>query len=148
MRETRPWIGAHITVGRFILQKDVRLLDFTRDAVGKKLHRSDADPRTWEPDVWTSVNRAFSEPVTGEDRADYAPTQYLAEAFREAGYDGVCYGSMVGKGKTVAISDLNAAELAGCILFEVTRYGVDFSSARDEYKTQYGQSLVSSESQK
>jgi hypothetical protein len=40
--------------------------------------------------VWKDIDRALAQPVTDDhDTADYVPTQVLAEAFREHGFDGV-----------------------------------------------------------
>ena len=48
------------------------------------------DAETKERAVWTSVDNAFSLPVTLEDSAVvYVPTQVLSELFRDAGYDAV-----------------------------------------------------------
>jgi hypothetical protein len=84
--------------------------------------------------VWAHINRAFSEPVSRtDDVAEYAPTQVLAEAFRSAGYDGIAYGSKLGKGITVAIFDLAAAELANCHLYRVEGVNFTFSMAANPY---------------
>ena len=57
----------------------------------------------------------------------------LAEAFPSAGYDGVAYGSRLGTGKTVAIFDLNAAELANCHLYRVEAVNLKFEMAANPY---------------
>jgi len=47
-----------------------------------------------EQDVWTDIDKAFSHPVSqSDDRADYVPTQVLAEIFKDEGYDGIFYRS-------------------------------------------------------
>jgi hypothetical protein len=43
----------------------------------------------------------------------------LAEVFRNAGCDGIAYGSKLGAGTAVAIFDLAAAEVANCHLYRV-----------------------------
>ena len=60
-----------------------------------------------------------------DDTADYAATQTLAELFRDAGYDGVLYKSVLGgEGFNIGLFDLEAAELLNCGLYEV--YGVSY----------------------
>ncbi|MEX6396516.1 RES family NAD+ phosphorylase [Providencia hangzhouensis] len=50
-----------------------------------------------EKAVWTDIDNAFSTPVTrSDDKANYAPTQILAELFRSAGYDAIAYKSHFG----------------------------------------------------
>jgi len=114
MTETRPWIGSCVSVAKFVMLKDLTVVNCS--AVEKD-----------EP-VWASINRAFSEPVTrNDDVADYAPTQVIAEALRAAGYDGIEYGSKLGTGKTVAIFDLAAAKPAKCHLYRVEAVSLKFS---------------------
>jgi RES domain len=68
--------------------------------------------------------------------AEYAPTQVLAEVFRNAGFDGVVYGSKLGKGKTIAIFDLTAAELVNCHLYRVEGVNLTFSETANPYFVQ------------
>ena len=109
--EVRPWIGARITLAKLSLHRAVRLVDCSINL--KRLTLSDI--RTQEDavhDLWTRINDAFSEPVTANDNtADYAPTQFLADAFRQQGYDGIIYQSRVGNGRNVALFALDAAEI-------------------------------------
>lgn len=76
--------------------------------------RLDLDIKTQEQlesNSWYVLNEAFSLPVfQAEDVADYAPTQYIAEAFRAAGHGGIMYTSQVGDGKNIALFDVQAAE--------------------------------------
>ena len=117
MTEVRPWMGSGISVGQFIVLRNLNIVDCSMDTA--KTISLRAGPKK-EAKVWRDINRSFSEPVTrSDDIAEYAPTQILAEAFRSAGYDGVVYGSKLGIGKTVAIFDLNAAELVNCEGFRV-----------------------------
>jgi hypothetical protein len=60
--------------------------------------------------------------------ADYAPTQVLAETFRNAGFDGVMYNSSVGRGINVAIFDLFSADVVDRKIFETLalKYEFDF----------------------
>lgn len=78
--------------------------------------------------VWTAINRAFSEPVSpSDDLADYAPTQVLAEAFREAEYEGVMYRSTLGRGVNIAIFDTAVARVDRRMLFDVSSVQFGFS---------------------
>jgi hypothetical protein len=80
-----------------------------------------------ESNNWHVINNAFSEPVSRtDDVADYAPTQFLAEAFRMAGYDGIIYTSQMGDGKNVALFDVNVAEVASRQLRQVKKLSFSF----------------------
>jgi RES domain len=131
MTEVRPWIGTCVSVGQFIILRKLNVVDCSMD------NENSIDLRT-DPEkvdkVWRDINRAFSEPVTrSDDIAEYAPTQVLAEAFRSAGYDGLVYGTKLGIGRTVALFDLNDAELVNCEGFRVKSVNLTFSPAASMY---------------
>ncbi len=138
MTETRPWIGSCVSVGQFVTLKDLNVVDCSRDKKGGfwiSLTDKQPDPAKREEYVWGAINRAFSTPVTrSEDFAEYAPTQILAEAFRTHGYDGIVYESRLGVGKTIALFDIEAADLANCELFRVEDVKLTFASTSEAYQ--------------
>ena len=137
MAEVRPWIGSYVSVATFIILRDLSLVDCGSDTRRPTIYAigstgPDKDER--EKDVWWAVNQAFLEPVTrADDLADYAPTQMLAEKFREAGFDGINYGSTLGKGMSVALFDLNAATIDRCDLYQLESFNPVFSKAACSY---------------
>jgi hypothetical protein len=138
MAETRPWIGSYVSVAQFVMLRDLSVVDCSADSARRGMvvfgGGKELEPGRREELVWGSINRAFSEPVTRtDDVAEYAPTQVLAEAFRNAGYDGIAYGSKLGSGTTVAIFDLAAAELANCHLYRVEAVNLRFEEAANPY---------------
>ncbi len=148
MTETRPWIGSFVSVAQFLMLKDLAVVDCSADSARvhlrfEKKKKADGDweyalkdpnPDEWENIVWGDINRAFSQPVTrSDDVAEYAPTQVLAEAFRNAGYDGIVYGSKLGEGKNVAIFDLAAADVTNCHLYKVEAVNVKYGMAANPY---------------
>ena len=138
MTETRPWIGSNVSVAQFVMLRSLTLVDCSAEsgpAVVVWLGTSkEPEPGKREEMVWRDMNRAFSQPVTrNDDLAEYAPTQVLAEAFRNDGYDGIVYGSKLGNGKNVAIFDLTAAELANCHLYRLEAITPKFSMAANPY---------------
>jgi hypothetical protein len=117
--EVRPWIGARITVAKLSLRRALCVVDCSPSLQRLTL----SDIRTQEDavrDLWTRINDAFSEPVTESDNtADYAPTQFLADAFRQHGYDGIKYRSRVGEGCNLGLFDLDAIEIVTRELYVV-----------------------------
>lgn len=71
--------------------------------------------------VWRDINHAFVEPIVRSDRTgDYAPTQILAELFKQEGADGLSYMSAFSdRGFNVAVFDLESARLTERALFTV-----------------------------
>lgn len=114
MSEMRQWIGSYLTVGEFRLRRQVEIVDMsveTRDGLY----------------VWYDIGRAFSRPVArSDDRAEYAPTQFIAEAIRAAGFDGILYRSAVGEGSNVALFDIASAKLGRRTVHEVRGLRYEF----------------------
>ena len=105
MAETRPWLGSHVSLAQFKVLASLQIMNLPEP----KLYFGPiflSPPYFREPDapkreeaVWGEIAYAFSEPVIPSDeKADYAPTQILAETFRKAGCDGIRYKSRLGKG--------------------------------------------------
>jgi len=126
MMEVRPWAGSVLTISQLVLLKEVTLVDCTQAA-----EFGLDEPMTQqklESNNWHVLNEAFSLPVfQAEDLADYAPTQYIAEAFRAAKYDGIMYESRVGNGRNVAIFDPAIAEVASRQLRQADKPSFSFA---------------------
>jgi len=120
--EVRPWIGSLVSVAIMRTLKDQRLVDVRDDSGRTPIYlEAEPSPEDREASVWCHVARAFREPVLRDDnRAGYAPTQIIAEAFRDHGFDGLAYGSGFGDGRTnIVLFDTGAAELEACELHEI-----------------------------
>jgi hypothetical protein len=121
LAEVRPWIGAKVTIARLAVRKSLKLVDFSQPS----RYRTLSSIRTQDDaldDLWCRINDAYAHPVTDSDNtADYAPTQFLADAFRHARLDGITYRSTVGDGANIALFDIDAAEITDRELHEVQR---------------------------
>ena len=136
MTEARPRVGSSVCAAEFVMQRDLTMVDCSADSRGLAWYQGVGEPApaAREGYVWDHINWAFSQPVNRtDDAAEYAPTQVLAEAFRNAGYDGIVYGSKLGSGENVAIFDLASAELASCQLYRVEAVTMKFVTASDPY---------------
>jgi hypothetical protein len=125
MIETRPWGNSYLTVAELVLLKDVSVIDCSASVPNS----SGASSEKFEVFNWEQINAGFSEP-TGriDDMADYAPTQFLAEAFASAGFEGVIYKSKSGQGNNVALFDIDAAEVASRCVYSVATITAKFQS--------------------
>ena len=129
MAEVRPWIASYISVGKFKLLKDVKLINCTIENKRRRMvWLKEPSPQEREISVWNDIDQAFSRPVTPNDSiADYVPTQIVAELFKNNGFDGIAYRSSLGKGHNVVLFDLNAADLINCALHETKEISFNFS---------------------
>tara|TARA_Y100000588_G_C14266464_1_gene930145 strand:- start:1057 stop:1806 length:750 start_codon:yes stop_codon:yes gene_type:complete len=134
MSEIRPWLGSIISVAKFTNSKELRVIDFS------KRHDHILPFYFTEPDeaerieaVWTSVDKAFSEPITNSDqKSDYAPTQIIAELVKSLDYDGIAFRSSLGQGHNLALFDLNSVTFKDSSLFRVNNVQFSFESSDDE----------------
>ena len=96
LAELRPWKSEGLSLGRFVITRDLRVINCITE--GKRTfpyyYPYDPDrepsPRKREHVVWVGIDSAFSRPVSrSDDTADYLPSQIIAGLFKDAGYDGV-----------------------------------------------------------
>jgi hypothetical protein len=133
--EVRPWIGSYVSVAQFALTRDVRVLNCVTDDHRLMVYSREPEPEERERAVWQDIDRAFSQPVTsGDDTADYAPTQVIAEFVRGSGLDGIAYGSSLGPGHNVALFDLELANVESCGLFQIRGVKFDADLAGNPYR--------------
>jgi hypothetical protein len=132
--EVRPWIGSYVSIAQFALNRDVRVVNSVTDDHRLMMYFAEPEPEERERAVWKDIDRAFSQPVTsGDDTADYAPTQVIAEFFRENGLDGVAYRSSLGEGHNLALFDTEAAAVVKCGLVEIRGVKLDLSPVGNPY---------------
>src|SRR5207253_1567654 len=118
--EVRPWIGAELTVGKFRVTRQLRVVDTSLDTPRfyPELQGDDItdlrerENATYSQDekeqqIWGDINSAFSEPMSpAESHLTYLPTQYLAEVLKVKGFNGVKYRSSLNpRGYNVALFD-------------------------------------------
>jgi hypothetical protein len=144
MAEMRPWIGEHGSLAEFKIRDRLQIMCLPEPKSNLKLRLflllnplRQLSAAECESAVWGEISYAFSEPVSPEDhKADYAPTQILAEAFRNiAGCHGVRYKSRLGKGYSFALFDLDSADLMNCELFETEDVVFKFARRGNGYST-------------
>lgn len=135
MSEVRPWVGSLISVGHFLIKKDLLLIDCSVSHEKSVIYYlEEPDPKQRERAVWTHIDQAFSKPVTNNDQvAEYVPTQIIAELFRHEGTDGILYQSSLGKGSNIVLFDLEVAELIDCHLYKADSIFFDFKPVANPY---------------
>lgn len=134
MAEVRPWLGSKISVGQFRTEKNMVLINCSVNHKGLLLYLEEPDAEEKEQAVWADIDKAFSEPITVNDRiADYVPTQIIAEFFKNEGFDGIFYKSMLGEGYNAALFEIDSATLVNCNLFEANSLSFDFQQAANPY---------------
>jgi hypothetical protein len=129
--EVKPDPGAFVTVAELRTNRALRIVNATTDEekIRNVIYSREPTRPERELAVWRDIDRAFSVPVArSDDRADYAPTQILAELFRKKGLDGIGYRSSFGAGHNIALFEVDVAEVVTTTLYEVT--GIDLRYSR------------------
>ena len=129
MAEVRPWIGATISVSRFKLNRDVRVILCSKYHDRNSVLKVFGSGLTREEGIWIAIDQAFATPVSRDDEArQYIPTQIIAELFKSAGYDGIVYKSLLIKdGFNLALFDLDAATAVDGQLYSANSINPEFS---------------------
>jgi hypothetical protein len=139
MAETRPWLGSYVSLAQFKVLASLHIMNlpdpklYFGNIFMSSPHFREPEPEERERAVWGEIAYAFSEPVIPSDeKADYAPTQILAEAFRKAGCNGTRYKSRLGKGHSFALFDLESATLINCGIYQTDGVTFDFQQAGND----------------
>jgi hypothetical protein len=139
MAETRPWLDTYVSLAEFKIRASARIMQLPAPRLSfhnltSLFGAPEPDTLEREKAVWGEIAYAFSEPVTlSDDKADYAPTQILGEAFGKAGCDGIRYKSRLGKGFSFALFDLDSADLVNCGVFKTKAVNFGFHQAGNPY---------------
>lgn len=122
--EVRPWVGAQVSVAQLRINKELRLVDCSRNH-GKrntKLFFKEPPPEECLKAAWTDIDNDFARPITENDRsADYVPTQILAEFFKENGFDGILFKSSVADGHNLVLFDPDGVEIVHRQVVEIKK---------------------------
>jgi len=135
MAESRPWKGAHISIGQFKITKDLQVIDCTLENEKVSIiYFDEPDHKKKEKAVWRDISESFSKPVNKDDLyLEYIPTQILSELFKREGFDGILYNSNLGEGKNLALFDLVNADLKYCSLSRCAEVMYKFKKQPKEY---------------
>ena len=111
MCEVRPSFKDYISVARFRLIKQIKLIDFRKIQIREKnkIHRELVSIFV------DKILDAFSQPCNDPNDIEYAPTQYIAQFIRKKGFQGVIYKSSRNKKKGAFNIALFDPSLTECI---------------------------------
>lgn len=144
--EVRPWVGSEVSVGKFRVKRDLTAVRLVTDGASPRgavtfdqlAGAAPVDAATKEHIVWGDIDQAFARPILrSDDSADYAPTQILAELFRDAGHDAVIYASQFGEqGFNIALFDVQDADIYHCDPYQVDQVSVNFAQTGNRWYRQ------------
>jgi len=91
--EIKPYIGDVITIASFSLSRKVKIVDIRQGApsLPEAVFSKNKDSLDH---LWFGIKMYFATPVKPQDPKEYIPTQYVAELFKNNGYDGIKFDSV------------------------------------------------------
>ena len=132
LSEVRPWKGAKVSIAKFILNIDLKVIDLTDINIGSPFqYKGDLKEEIEKRYLLQKLDCKLKEPIN-PDHSDieYVPTQFITEFIRSENYDGIIYDSAMGPGKNIVLfNDVNV-DKDSTNLFEVKNISYGF----DEYK--------------
>ena len=107
---TRPFrfdriLGRTVSLGAFKSERRLRIADFNAISIRDF---SSSDRSLDQFLLLKSIDELFSLPVLPEEQDKYSFTQFLSDALRHLGFEGIGYRSSVGIGVNVAVFDPGA----------------------------------------
>lgn len=114
LAEVRPWKGAAVSVGRFETTRDISIVSISGVSGSTRAKGEQVDVMNLKIGAFLRAmfitNFYFAAPAHQDDRLAYLPSQYIAEAFKNKGLDGIRYDSVLhGGGRNLAIFDPTSA---------------------------------------
>lgn len=91
--EIKPYIGDTITTASFSLNRKVKIVDIRQGAPSLPEAVFSKNKDSFDH-LWFGIKMYFAMPVKPQDPKRYIPTQYVAELFKNNGYDGIKFDSV------------------------------------------------------
>lgn len=128
LHETRAGVYDYATVGKFVLNEDIKVVDLTSIDKISPFLITDIDLLAANLEHLRKIGDEISRPLRKHDSSlDYLPTQYISDYIKSLGYSGIKYKStMHNEGMNFAIFN---EDLLKCV--EVLDY--DINSLRYDY---------------
>jgi len=94
--EVKPYLGARIDLISLRLKKDIKIINFQKPVRLSTVSLLSLSKEEIEKinNIWFGMQLSFSVPLPPDDELGYIPTQYIAELFKNKGYEGIVYESV------------------------------------------------------
>ncbi|HAS6341252.1 TPA: RES family NAD+ phosphorylase, partial [Vibrio vulnificus] len=130
--EVRPWVGAKLSLVKFTVNRDLKLVDLAQNS-SSSFNSRDHSPSEIFHGLQVSVHTMFinklffSAPAHEKDRLAYITSQFIAERFKALGADGILYPSVLNEGGlNICIFDPQKADIQnGISKVEVKRVVIE-----------------------
>lgn len=126
--ETRPWVGAEITVATIKPKEAINIIDLSSKEFLKSPFLADDLSHSIQANkLLNHLSYELSKPVSpDESYIEYIPSQYLAELIKKLGYDGLKYKSSLGTGENFVFFHPDKFEYVTTALRKVSFVGYEY----------------------
>ncbi|HHF2974472.1 TPA: RES family NAD+ phosphorylase [Vibrio diabolicus] len=131
--ETRPWKGANISIASISPKRKLKLVNLTKVCKAKNLQSFKGQ------DVVDGVNsfiseaarmKFFSSPAHPDDEHSYIVSQYIVDMFRNEGFDGVLYESVLyEEGQNICIFDATQVSFSSTVEVHTVK-GIEYTCSK------------------
>jgi len=129
--EIKPWIRDWVSLGRFMVLRNQRVVDTTIDNK-TPTPTQDVDwlkndyPKFEQDELekynWGYLNWLFGKPISPQEGTlEYIATQYIAEVFKIYHWDGICYSSSFTRNFNYVFFDDSSVKLIESELIDITK---------------------------
>ena len=126
--EVRPHPGDHVSIGKFILNKDVQVYDFSENQL---INFSSSDRELDSYKAFNTLGVLIHKTVPPSDKQFYSITQLIADCIRQIGFDGISFSSSVGRGINYVFFNPNLATYSNeeSEVVEIKKVSYEYESA-------------------
>jgi hypothetical protein len=126
--ETRPWIGAKVTVATIHAKETLNIIDLSsKEFLSSPFLTANLSQTIQAQELLNQLSYELSKPINPSDSdIEYIPTQYLAELIRNLGYDGLKYKSSLGSGMNYVFFSPEKFEYITIEVCEISAVGYDY----------------------
>ncbi|MBS4199308.1 RES family NAD+ phosphorylase [Bacillus sp. FJAT-49732] len=127
--ETRPWIGAKVTVATIHANKQLKIIDLSsKEFLSSPFLSDDLSQTIQAQELLNYLAYILTKPIDPSvSDIEYIPTQYLAELIKNLGYDGLKYKSSLGSGVNYVFFYPDMFDIMTTHEFDVTAVGYDYN---------------------
>ncbi|MEW9500743.1 RES family NAD+ phosphorylase [Jeotgalibacillus marinus] len=127
--ETRPWVGAEITIATIHLKEPIEVIDLSSKVfLSSPFLMDDLSQNIESIILLNKLSDELSKPINPfESDIEYIPTQYLTELIKNLGYDGLKFKSSLGAGENFVFFSLKKFEYITLDKCNVSGVGYDYA---------------------
>jgi hypothetical protein len=131
--EVRPWKGAQVAVGKFRVTRDLDVVNLFGEKRTFSISKGMVD---FKSSIASSIKNYFissmyfSAPAHNKDKLAYLPSQYISEMFKNNGFAGLEYNSVMHEeGRNIVIFDVALATCIDVVSYKIN--SIHYSSTID-----------------